>query len=339
MTSVAKALAITALPVWGMMSDYFEANKKILIFTILGTFTFTLSFLFTESFLIIFILYSFFMIFSSSVVPLSDSLLLNHLDEKAEQYGQYRVWGSIGYMAGIMPFGWIIEKTQSEATFLLAASGLFLSLFFAYKLPKSERNIKISSLSSFKLLFKNKDLLYFLIFTFFIQAPLTANFVYFPIYFKSIGGGETLLGLGMFIAAGSELIIFQKADSFLKKFKLKKVLLLSAVTFSIRWFLISIWSSPVLLLFTQLFHGLTYALFHVTAVGYISKLVGEKFRSTGQNLYASIISISTVVSSLFGGMIYDGAGGAAMYGLGSAISLIAGLSYFYLLHRIEYSKK
>ncbi|WP_133530544.1 MFS transporter [Halanaerobium saccharolyticum] len=339
MTAVAKALAITALPVWGMMSDYFEANKKILIFTILGTLTFSLSFLLTKSFFIIFILYSFFMIFSSSVVPLSDSLLLNHLDEKAEQYGQFRVWGSIGYMAGIIPFGWIIEQTQSEATFILAASGLFLSLFFAYKLPKSKRTIKVASLGSFKLLFKNKDLLYFLVFTFLIQAPLTANFVYFPIYFKSIGGGESLLGIGMFIAAGSELIIFQKADIFLKKFKLKKVLLLSAVAFGIRWFLISIWTSPVLLLLTQLFHGLTYALFHVTAVSYISKLVGEKFRSTGQNLYASIISISTVASSLLGGMIYDGTGGAAMYALGSAISLIAGFSYFYLLHKIEYGQK
>jgi PPP family 3-phenylpropionic acid transporter len=37
-------------------------------------------------------------------------------------------------------------------------------------------------------------------------------------------------------------------------------------------------------------------------------------------------------------MIYDGAGGAAMYALGSAISLTAGLSYFYLLHHIEYSQ-
>src|SRR6056297_327839 len=85
MTSIAKALAITALPVWGMMSDYFEANKKILMFTITGTLVFSLSFLMTESFIIIFVLYSFFMIFSSSVVPLSDSLLLNHLNEKAEQ--------------------------------------------------------------------------------------------------------------------------------------------------------------------------------------------------------------------------------------------------------------
>jgi PPP family 3-phenylpropionic acid transporter len=321
-----------------MMSDYFEANKKILIFTTFGTFIFSLSFLLTESFLVIFVLYSFFMIFSSSNVPLSDSLLLNHLGDRAEEYGQFRVWGSIGYMAAIMPFGWIIEQTQSETTFILAASGLFLSLFFAYKLPKSNKTIKITNLSSFKLLLKNKDLSYFLVFTFFIQAPLTANFVYFPIYFKSIGGGETLLGLGMFIAAGSELIIFQKADIFLKKFKLKKVLLLSAIAFGIRWFLIAIWTSPLLILMTQLFHGLTFALFHVTAVSYISKLVGEKFRSTGQNLYASIISISTVASSLVGGMIYDGAGGAAMYALGSAISLIAGLSYFYLLHHIEYSQ-
>jgi len=338
-TSVAKALAITALPVWGMMSDYFEANKKILFFTTAGTLVFALSFLLTESYIIIFLLYSFFMIFSSSNVPLSDSLLLNHLGDRAEEYGQFRVWGSLGYMLAIMPFGWIIENTQSETTFILAAAGLFLSLFLVYKLPKSNRTIKITSLNSFKLLFKNKDLLYFLVFTFFIQAPLTANFVYFPIYFKSIGGGETLLGLGMFIAAGSELIIFQKADIFLKKFKLKKVLLLSALAFGLRWFLIAIWSSPVLILLTQLFHGLTFALFHVTAVGYISKLVGEKFRSTGQNLYASIISISTVVSSLLGGIIYDGAGGSAMYAVGSAVSFAAGISYFYLLHKIEYSQK
>lgn len=335
MTSVSRALAIVILPVWGILADYFGANKKILQITLVGAIIFLSSFLLSEVFLIVFILYICYMLFQSPIVSLSDALLLNHLDKKSNLFGKYRVWGSIGYMIVVTPFGYIIENTQARNLFIIAISILFLGILNIFKLPEANRSIKVTTLSDFKILLKNKELFYFLLFTFFIEAPLMANFAFFPIYFKSLGGGETLFGVAMLLAAGSELIVFQKSDIFLEKFKLKKIFLISSMAFAVRWFLIGAFSIPIILLLTQLFHSITFALFHVTAVNYISKIVGEEFRATGQNLYASTISISTVFSSLIGGMIYDNYGGSTLYILGSVISLFAGIIYYRKLNKDE----
>ncbi len=279
------------------------------------------------------------MLFQSPIVSLTDALLLSHLDKKSYLFGKYRVWGSIGFMIVVTPFGYIIENTQTRNLFIIAISILFLAIINLSKLPEADRSIKVSTLSDFKILLKNKELFYFLLFTFFIQAPLIANRAFFPIFFKSMGGGETLFGVAMLLAAGSELIVFQKSDLFLKSFKLKKIFLISSIAFTIRWFLIGAFPIPIILLLTQLLHSVTFALFHVTAVNYISRIVGEEFRATGQNLYASTISISAVFSSLLGGIIYDNYGGSSLYLLGSIISILAGIIYYHRLNKDEKNKE
>ncbi|MEJ6951316.1 MFS transporter [Natronospora cellulosivora (SeqCode)] len=333
MISISRGLAIFILPLWGILADYFGANKKVLLITLIGTLIFIISFLSTEIFILVFIIYVCYNLFQTPIMSLSDALLLGHLKEKSALYGRYRVWGSIGYMLGVTPFGFIIENTQTRILFFLAAIVLLLTFISATKLPEANRSLKVSSLADFKILLKNKELLFFLVFVFLIEAPLAANFIFFPIFFAEQGGGETLLGLAMFLAAASELIVFQKSDVFFDKFKLKTILLISSLAFTLRWLLIAAFPVPSILMLSQLLHSLTFALFHVTAVNFISRIAGEEFRATGQNLYASTLSIATVVSSVLGGMIYDQLGGASMYFIGSILSLITGLAYYYKLNK------
>lgn len=335
MTSVSRTLNILILPIWGILADYFGANKKVLQLSILGTVVFLLSFLSTELYLIIFVLYICYMIFQGPIVSLSDALLLNHLKRKANNYGKYRAWGSIGFMIVVTPFGYIVENSQTRNLFIIAASVLFIAFLNIIKLPEADNSIKVTTLTDFKIILKNKELFNFLIFTFFLQAPLMANYIYFPILFKEQGGGETLYGIAMLLAAASELFIFQKSDIFFKRFKLKRIFLISSLAFTIRWFLVAAFPIPKFLLIIQLLHSLTFALFHVTAVNYISRIVGDEFRATGQNLYASTLSISTIFSSLLGGLIYDHLGSSSLYILGSIISIITGIIYYYILNKKE----
>ena len=335
MNSFAKTLAIFILPFWGILADYFGATKKILQIVLIGMIISLLSFLSTEIYLIVFIIYIFYVIFDSPVVSLSDSLLLSTLKERADSYGKYRVFGSLSYMLFVTPFGYILEKTGNKNLFIIGAVILFLSFILLFKLPEA-RDVRVSRITDFKILLHNKELLYFLVFVFFIQVPLMANFTYFPIFFKAHGGGETLFGFAMLLAAGSELLIFQNSDLLFERFKIKKILIVSATAFALRWFLLASFPSPTVLLLTQLLHSVTYALFHTTAVNYISRIVGDGFRATGQNLYASTISISSVFSSLIGGVIYDNLGGSALYLMGSIISITAGLVYYF---KNDYSEK
>jgi len=329
MNSTARALSILVLPVWGMLADFFGANKKVLMLALGGTMVFMLSFLFAENFIIIFILYIFYILFWSPGASLSDSLTLNYLDDKSDEYGKYRVWGSAGYMIAVTPFGFIIENTQAQILFFLAAITLASTFIIASRLPGSSRTIKVASLSDFKILLRNKKLFSFLILVFLLRAPLSANFIYFPIFFKEAGGGETLLGIAMVISSGSEILFFQKSDRFFELLSVKRIFSLTAAFFCLRWLIIGLFPIPSVLVLSQLLHGISFGLFHVTTVYYISHLVGKTFEATGQNLYASTISIATVASSLSGGLIYDQLGGSNMYFIGAVISLLAGLGCYF----------
>ena len=331
MNSVARGLAILILPIWGMLADYFGANKKALMLVLGGTITFMLSFLLTETYIIVFVLYLFYTIFWSPGESLSDAMVLNHLKEKSNEYGKIRVWGSAGYMATVIPFGFIIEQTQAQMLFFIAALVLFCNLVVVSRLPRSNKTIEVASLSDFKIILKNKKLFRFLVLILLVQAPLRANFIYFPIFFTEVGGGETLLAVGMVLAAGSEIFFFQKSDKFFDYFSSKNIFTLAAIFFAIRWLLIALFPVPNILIASQLLHGITFGLFHVTTVYYISSIVDDAFKATGQNIYASTISISTVISSLTGGIIYDNLGGANMYLLGGLISLLAGLGCYFSL--------
>jgi len=335
MVATARAISILILPIWGMAADYFGATRQILKIVVAGTVISLLVFPQTEVYWIIFIIYIFFIIFEAPIVSLSDALVLNHLKDNSDQYGRFRSWGSIGYMLAVTPVGFMIEKTAARNIFFLGAFVMLIALINVFKLPKGGRSVKIAKITDFKLILENQKLFKFLLFTFFIQLPLIANFTYYPIFFKSRGGGETLLGIALLLGAGSELIVFQKSTFFFKKFDLKFILLISAISFSIRWGLIGFFPVIPVLLLTQLFHSLTFALFHVTAVRHISNLVGIDFQATGQNLYASTIALSTVAGSLLGGIIYDILGGASLYLIGSFISITAGIIYFYHLKQKE----
>lgn len=331
MNSVSRTLAILVLPLWGMMADYFGANKKVLLISLGGTLIFMLSFLLTTEYIFIFIIFIFYTLFRSPSASLSDSLLLNHLDKKSNEYGKFRVWGSLGYMITVTPFGYIIEQTQARILFFLGAIILLIILLNAFQLPKSNETFEVATISDFKYLFQNKKLFIFLILVFLLQSPLRANYTYFPIFFKDVGGGETLLGVAMVLSSGSELYFFQKSEKFLTRFSAKNIFTVIAVVFTLRWLLIALIPIPVILLLSQLLHGVTFGLLHVTTVYYITKIIGDSLKATGQNLYASTISISIVLSSLLGGIIYDQLGGANMYLVGSIISLLAGIGCYYNL--------
>ncbi len=329
MTSTARGLSILILPIWGMAADYFGATRRVLMLALGVSLIILLTFPLAETYQIIFIILVLFILFEGPIVSLSDALVLNHLGNQGELYGTFRFWGSLGYMLAVTPIGLVIEQTGARNLFYIAAGIMLLALINTWKLPEGKEIFRVSRLSDFKMILKNKKLFFFLLFTFSLQAPLMVHFTFFPIFFTAQGGGETLFGLALLLGAASELIIFQKSTFFLRKIKLPVVLLISALCFSLRWSLIGLFPVITVLLLSQLLNSLTFALFHVTAVNYISRLMGADFQATGQNLYASTIAISSVVGSLLGGLAYDAWGGSRMYLVGGLFSLAAGLVYFY----------
>ncbi|PRX35601.1 PPP family 3-phenylpropionic acid transporter [Orenia metallireducens] len=329
---IAKGVALLTLPIWGLISDYYRINKRLLMFAIIGMILFGFSFLLTDNFLIVILIMTIFSVFWNPITPLADAQLLGYLGKEGSKYGKYRIWGSLGYTISVAVVGYLLEIIDPSTIFYLCGFTLVFALVAVKALPESNVEMEIASFSDFKFLLKNEGLLSFIVFAFFINITFHINNTYFPIYLIDQGGKEFLIGLALMISAGSEMVIFYFSEEIISKFKLKNILLVSSLAYALRWFILSIFAVPSIILTSQLLHSITFGLFHVTAINFINLNSGDKFKATGQNLYATTSGISAIFASLIGGVIYDKLGGSSLYLYLSLVAVLTGIIYFIFLN-------
>ncbi|TDO87862.1 PPP family 3-phenylpropionic acid transporter [Halanaerobium saccharolyticum] len=333
--AIPRIFALLLMPFWGFLTDYFHENKKVLLITLIGTLATVVLFPQTSSFKVLMLLMFFYTLFQNPIIPLSDSLLLDYLGDNSNYYGKFRLWGSVGYMLSVSLLGYFLEATSSANLFYIYGIILILSIFLLKFLPKSKRKIKVLDPGDFKKIFKKRRLLYFLFFVFILQTSMNANYSYFPLYIVAHGGGEFLVGIALTVSSASEILAFFFSDKIIKNNKFSKIIVVISLGFILRWLMLSLFPYNPIILFSQLLHSITFGLFFAVGVDYVDQISGEKFRATGQNIYAGVfMGVSAISGSLIGGKIYQLYGGENMYFFWSLISAAAGIIYsFYLLKK------
>jgi PPP family 3-phenylpropionic acid transporter len=334
--AIPRIFALLLMPFWGFLTDYFHENKKVLFITLTGTLLTVIFFPQTTSFKILMLLMFFYTLFQNPIIPLSDSLLLDYLGDNSNRYGKFRLWGSAGYMLSVSVMGYFLEATSSANLFYVYAVILILSMFLLKFLPKSEREIEVLNPGDFKKIFKKRRLLYFLFFVFILQTAMNANYSYFPLYIVAHGGGEFLIGVALTVSSASEILAFFFSDRIIKGNKFSSIIVIISIGFIIRWLLLSFFPFTPIILFSQLLHSITFGLFFAVGVDYVDKISGEKFRATGQNLYAGVfMGLSAISGSLIGGKIYQLSGGESMYFFWALVSAAAGIIYSLYIFKKE----
>lgn len=334
--AVPRIFALLLMPIWGVLTDYFQENKKVLFITMSGTLITVLIFPFAHSLKALMVIMFLYTLFQNPILPLSDSLLLDYLGDKGSLYGRFRLWGSLGYMITVSLLGYFLEKTVSVNLFYVYAVILVISLFLLKFLPKSKRDIKVINLVDFKKVFRKKRLIYFLLFIFVLQTSMNANYTYFPLYILDHGGREFLLGIAMTISSASEILAFLFSDKIIRRYRFSKIIFLISVSFMFRWLALSFFPVTPIILISQLLHSITFGLFFAVGVDYVNRLSGEKFRATGQNIYSAVyMGLSAVSGSLIGGWIYQLFGGEMMYLLWGITVIITGIIYSIYLYKLE----
>ncbi len=331
-----RIFALLLMPTWGVLTDYFQENKKVLFITMSGTLITVLIFPFASSLKALMVIMFLYTLFQNPILPLSDSLLLDYLGDKGSLYGKFRLWGSLGYMITVSLLGYFLENTASVNLFYVYAFILIISIFLLKFLPKSKRDIKVINLVDFKKVFRKKRLIYFLLFIFVLQTSMNANYTYFPLYILDHGGREFLLGIAMTISSASEILAFLFSDKIIKRYRFSKIIFLISISFMFRWFALSFFPVTPIILISQLLHSITFGLFFAVGVDYVNRLSGEKFRATGQNIYSAVyMGLSAISGSLLGGWIYQLFGGEMMYLLWGITVIMTGIIYSIYLYRLE----
>lgn len=248
-------------------------------------------------------------------------VLKNNNYDVIKDYPKIRVWGTIGFILAM----WVTNLTGNKDTanqFVIAGVVAILLGFYAFTLPKCppQNNIPKSAPLAEKLglnafsLFKEYKMAIFFLFSIFLGAALQltnmygdtflSDFAKDPAYKDSVVVARSTIIMS--ISQISETVFILAIPFFLKRFGIKKVMLISMFAWVLR-FLFFAYGTPegvglLLIVLSCIVYGMAFDFFNISGSLFVETTVDYKIRSSAQGLFMMMTNgIGAVLGSRLSG--------------------------------------
>ena len=268
------------------------------------------------------------MIFYMPTIALTNTISYNALKQYnldvVKNFPPIRVWGTIGFIAAM----WVTNLTGNKATefqFYISAFSAIILGIYSFTLPKcppqanntaNSSFVEIFGLDAFKL-FANYKMALFFIFSMLLGAALQLTNMYGDVYlddFKNIAEYadsfvveySTII---MSISQISETLFILAIPLFLKKFGIKKVMLISMFAWVLRFGLFSYGNPGNLLwmiILSNIIYGMAFDFFNISGSLFVETQVSSKIRASAQGLFMMMTNgFGAIIGALGSGIIID----------------------------------
>ena len=209
-----------------------------------------------------------------------------------------RVWGTIGFILAM----WTTNLSASKANstqFIIAGTIAILLGIYAFTLPachpetktqEKKSIVEILGLNAFKL-FGNYQMALFFIFSMLLGAALQLSNMYGDAYLSSFTKGSTVEQYSTIIysiSQISETIFILTIPFFLKRFGMKKVMLLALIAWVLRYGLFAVGGTSfgvISIVLSCVVYGMAFDFFLISGSMYIETTTDSKIRSSAQGLF------------------------------------------------------
>ena len=305
--SIGPIMMIFFQPLWGMICDVTNAPTRILSMTTFLAGICGLGYILFNGYSTILIVAVFVAIFQSAIIPVSDSISLKYTSKVKYNYGNIRLFGSLGFGLAVFIMGRLAEGKIGPGVIFYS---FFLSCLFAsilaLKAPKERASTKISIKSGLKELLTYKKFLIFLAITFLIFGPNLANNFFFGLFVEARGGTYAGIGTAFLVAVLSEIPFMRIAQKWIERFGLLKVVAIAGCVSLIRW--VFYFTQPDLwLVYTSaVIQGFSIGLFIPAGLQYIRDITPTHIAATAVTLYAAIGNgLGNWFSTFCSGILYE----------------------------------
>jgi PPP family 3-phenylpropionic acid transporter len=324
--SIGPFIGIAANLVWGYASDKFRTVRKVLIVIMFGMLATTVAITQIDSIVWLYVAMTVFNFFFTPVNGLTDSLTLLTIRRTGKSYASFRMWGSLGFAFSALLFGTVLRAVGVEHTVAITIGTISLGLAIAFALkdrPGGSGGTTVR-LSGFFQVVRQPKLLVFLALIFTMSFAHRTNDGFLALTLKEMGASDTVVGWCWTASALSEIPMFFWLSRNGHRFKELPLLMIAALFYAIRFFLVSIATNPLWIVPIQAMHSVTFGIFLVTALRYIQQLIPDDYRATGQAIYNIVWScLAGLASGIVGGWVFDGWGAPVMYRVASGAALAA----------------
>ncbi|MCD6474767.1 MAG: MFS transporter [Anaerolineaceae bacterium] len=349
-SSVGAFLALVASPLLTGLADRKGWHKQILVINNLVFGIALVALFFIPTFRWMLPVVALNAVAGAPLMPISDSLLVRMANKYHLDFGQMRLWGSIGFTVVCILTGTLWDAIGLEYLFIISGILFGLRSLSVLLLEAPDRMLNevetntgnSSGLKSYLLPFKDRPFVLFLIGTFFWGCCISF-FIYSSIYMDQLGGNSLLVGLMMAIPALMEVPTLLVADRLADRFGLLPVFMAGILQFCLIIVAVIFVKSPTVLVILNGVRGLGFGLNIVMGIRYVDRLAPKEQTGLYQSLYNVVLfTVSMLIFMPFLGYLFDFHGiqwafiATALAG-GVAI-LIFGVLHFLTKHEVKTSQ-
>ena len=320
---------IVAPNFWGWLADHTGHRVKwIKLTSFLGLIGF-IGVFWAKGFFWIFLVMSALSLFTSSTLPLAESLTLAHLATTDGHYSRIRLWGSIGFIVASLFLGYLIDLQGINILLWVLLIAQAIIFFLSNTIPETQDiQHKTNDLSIWKII-KTPSVIALLLGCTLMVSAHGVLYNFYSIYLKDHGYSSGTIGWLWAVGVICEILIFMAMPKILRRYSLKAILLMSLFLGVIRFILIGASPDHLYLLFiAQMFHAATFGSFHAASIEVIAYYFKGRNQTRGQAIYNSVAyGIGGTIGGLGGGYLIQYLGGQ----LGFMIAAISPLIGFVVI--------
>ncbi len=263
-------------------------------------------------------------LFTSSTLPLSESLTLTHLATTDGHYSRIRMWGSLGFVVAAIMLGYLIDWAGISS--LLWMLLLVQITLFALTFTLSEAKVIAHDKDHFSVwkIICDPAVIALLVGCAMMVTAHGVLYNFYSIYLAEHGYSKGMIGLLWSVGVICEIVIFMLMPMLMKKFSLKAILLVSLALAVLRFALIGVAvDSIVLLLIAQSLHAATFGSFHAASIEVVDQFFTGRHHAKGQAIYNSVTyGVGGALGGIAGGYALQFLGGETTFLLAAAFPLI-----------------
>jgi NHS family xanthosine MFS transporter len=268
------------------------------------------------------------MIFYMPTISLSIAVAYSALKRDGKDvvtdYPPIRVWGTIGFIVALWVVSLLHFETTSGQFYVASIASLVLGIY-AFTLPKcppllhsreKKSLIDALGLNSFRLL-KNRKMAIFFLFAMLLGAALQLTNAYGDTFLHDFANVPKYKGLIavkypaiiMSISQVSETLFILAIPFFLKRFGIKKVMLISMLAWFLRFGLFA-YGNPGdglwMIILSCIVYGMAFDFFNISGSLFVETQSDPSIRASAQGLFMMMTNgVGAVLGSSISGIVID----------------------------------
>jgi MFS transporter, PPP family, 3-phenylpropionic acid transporter len=264
---------------------------------------------------------------SSAASTLVDSTTLVLLGDRREDYGRFRLGGTIGYIFASGSAGFLFDWLGLRLMFPVYGAMMAAFAAIALLLPSIPVRREAHARGGLSAMVRRPAWLLFIFVTFLCWIASNASIMFLGVSLNAMGANQSLVGMSVTIGAVVEIPFMAYSGWLLRRFGTVRLLVLAIGVMVVRFFLLSWMPAPEWSIAINALNGIAFPLFWTSSVTYANRMAPEGLAGTAQGLLNSSSSLAAMVSSLLTGLLFDSLGPNGLF-LVMAFIVLAALILF-----------